>query len=113
MIDYSKLALPKGTPRVLDRIARKKDLAQQERLARAAVKRRDKGRCVVPGCKEASRHLHHIVYRSRGGKWQSQNLASLCVRHHQLVHAGLIQIAGNADDELIITGDKKYLAFRL
>jgi 5-methylcytosine-specific restriction endonuclease McrA len=82
------------------------------RACRAAVKKRDKGRCVIPGCKEAAQHMHHIVYRSHGGKWHSENICSLCVTHHQLVHAGLIQIAGNADVHLDITGDLKHLRFK-
>ena len=112
-MDTSELAFPKGTPRVVDRIAKKRDYAKQERECRAAVKKRDHGRCVVPGCKEFSRHVHHIVFRSRGGKWSSQNCCSLCVQHHQLVHAGLITITGDADVHLTITGDAKYLRFRL
>ena len=112
-MDTSELAFPKGTPRVVDRIAKKRDYAKQERECRAAVKKRDHGRCVVPGCKEASHHLHHILYRSRGGKWRTGNIASLCVKHHQLVHAGLITITGDADVHLTITGDAKYLRFQL
>lgn len=112
-IDYSVFAIPKGTPRIVDRIAKKRDLEQRERDCRKAVKARDKGRCVVPGCKEASKHLHHIIYRSRGGKWRTENICSLCVTHHQMVHAALIQISGNADEELIITGDKERLKFKL
>lgn len=112
-IDYSQFAIPKGTPRIVDRIQKKKDLAQQERDCRAAVRKRDKGKCVVPGCKEAAPHMHHITYRSRGGKWRSGNIASLCVKHHQMVHAALIQITGDADEHLTITGDRKYLRFNL
>ena len=112
-IDYSGFAIPKGTPRVVDRIQAKKDLAKQERDCRVAVNKRDKGKCVVPGCKDAGPHKHHITYRSRGGKWQSGNVCSLCPRHHQLLHAGLIQISGDADVHLTITGDAKYLRFKL
>lgn len=104
---------PKGTPRLVERISKKRDLAKMERDCRAAVKKRDKGRCVVPGCREAAQHMHHILFRSRGGKWRSENVCSLCVRHHQMLHAGLIQISGDADLELVITGDAKYLRFTL
>jgi 5-methylcytosine-specific restriction endonuclease McrA len=108
-----RLAFPKGQPRVVDRIQRKQELRAQERACRKAVKARDKGRCVVPGCKERSAHLHHIVYRSRGGKWRSENVCSLCVTHHQMVHASMIRIEGNADSELVITGDVNKLRFKL
>jgi|SRR6185436_13829220 len=112
-MDSSQLAFPKGPPRVVDRIARKAALASQERLCRAAVKRRDHGRCQIPGCREMSRALHHIVFRSQGGKWRTPNVCSLCTRHHQLLHGGLITISGNADEHLTITGDAKYLRFKL
>jgi hypothetical protein len=113
MIDYSQFAFAKGIPRVLDRIEKKRDLAAQERACRLAVSKRDKGRCVVPGCREASQHLHHILFRSRGGKWRSGNVCSLCITHHQMLHAGLIQISGDADVHLTITGDAKHLRFTL
>lgn len=61
-------------------------------------------------------HLHHIVYRSRSKKlrWAVSNLCYLCVAHHDLEHAGKITIhPRTADEELIITGEKQYLAFRL
>ncbi len=86
---------------------------EAERICRAAVKKRDHGKCVVPGCKETSAHLHHIVYRSKGGKWKSENICSLCVAHHALVHAGRITITGNANEHLTIKGDKKDLRFKL
>ncbi len=87
--------------------------AEQERICRAAVRKRDHGKCVVPGCKEASAHLHHIVYRSKGGKWKAENICSLCVAHHALVHAGRITITGNANEHLTILGDAKDLRFKL
>lgn len=96
-IDYSGFAIPKGTPRVLDRIEKKRDLAMQERACRKAVRLRDKGRCVIPGCRDASRHLHHVTYRSRGGRWHSSNICSLCPRHHQMVHGALISLSGDPD----------------
>jgi len=105
-IDYSRAAWPKGTPRVVDRIQRKADLAAQERACRKAVKARDQGRCVVPRCRATGKHLHHLVYRSRGGKWRTANVISLCVLHHQLVHAARLWITGNADGALVITGDR-------
>jgi len=105
--------ISKGTPRVLDRIQQKRRLAQQERACQLAVRARDKGRCVVPGCRDAAKHLHHIHARSLGGKWTSANVCSLCVKHHQLVHGRVIAIEGDADQELVITGDVKHLRFVL
>ena len=112
-IDYGALAYPKGELRVEAKRAKRLTMAETERICRDAVKKRDKGRCVVPGCKEASAHLHHVVYRSKGGRWRSENLCSLCVGHHALVHAGRITISGNANVHLDIQGSKKDLAFKL
>ncbi len=107
MMDTSMLAFPKGQPRVLDRIAQKHALAAAERLCRKMLKARDKGRCRVPACNGASQHLHHIVFRSQGGKWTTDNIVSLCVLHHQFVHAGLLSITGDADKKLTFTGRTK------
>lgn len=32
-------------------------------------------------------HVHHIIYRSQGGKHVPDNLIVLCARHHDLVHS--------------------------
>jgi len=113
-IDYSGFAIPKvKTLRVEEKRTKRLSRQMEERICREIVRRRDKGRCVVPGCREASAHLHHILYRSKGGKWRSENICSLCVAHHALVHAGRIQISGNADDHLTIVGDRNDLAFKL
>jgi 5-methylcytosine-specific restriction endonuclease McrA len=115
-IDYSVFDIPKvrkGDSRAEAKRAKRLSREDQERICREAVRKRDKGRCVVPGCKDASAHLHHIVYRSKGGKWRSENICSLCPSHHHMVHLGKITITGNADDELVITGSRKDLAFKL
>lgn len=47
---------------------------------------RDGYHCAVPGC-SARRGLevHHIVFRSQGGKHGAENLITLCAVHHRLV----------------------------
>jgi hypothetical protein len=114
-MDTSRLAFPKPEPRIISKKRQKLNAAMQERLCRVAVRVRDKGKCVVPGCKERAQHLHHIVYRSHSSKrkWDSGNCCSLCIGHHQLVHASKITISGDANDHLTIKGKREYLAFRL
>lgn len=114
-IDYSQLPLSKGTPRVIERAKQRKALARDERTAREATRARDKGKCRIPGCKERATELHHIVPRSRSKRLRhaTGNLVWLCLSHHRLRHAGVINIAGNADEELIVTGDLDALKFRL
>lgn len=115
-IDYSGFAIPKGTPRVLEKKRKQKIDAQAERICRAAVRCRDKGRCRIPNCNERDIvEMHHIVPRSRSSKlkWHTGNNILLCRGHHQLRHAGKIQITGDADGEIVITGDVDALRFRL
>ena len=98
--------LPAVTPRVIDRVAQKSELAKKERVCRRAVKIRDHAKCRVPGCRKAAAHQHHLVYRSKGGKWVTGNIVSLCVLHHQLVHAKVITIRGDADARLTFDGHR-------
>ncbi len=107
------LMFPKPEPRVIVKIRKERDRAVLERQCRADVKRRDKGRCVIPGCKEHGSHLHHIKFRSRGGKFHSSNCCLLCVKHHQCVHAALITIEGDANDHLTIHGARELLRIGL
>jgi hypothetical protein len=61
------------------------------------VKRRDGGRCCVPGCR-SSRYLeiHHIVAREHGGSHKADNLTLLCDGHHRALHEGKLSITGHA-----------------
>lgn len=47
---------------------------------RDAVKARDHNRCQV--CGKQATSLHHIIFRSQGGKNHIANLISLCNLHH-------------------------------
>lgn len=69
------------------------------------VVRRDGYRCSVPVC-TARRNLqvHHVVFRSRGGGDEAENLTTLCAWHHlRGVHEGRIAIDGRAPDGLVYT----------
>ena len=114
-IDYSDFPIPKGTPRAIEKARKKKRDAKDERACREIVRARDKGRCRIPNCNNRDVEMHHIVPRSRSSrlKWEPANNCLLCRDHHHLRHNGIIQISGNADDELVITGDVDRLKFRL
>ncbi len=63
---------------------------------------RDKGCCIVPGCRSRRNlHFHHLVMQSLGGKHQVWNIAQLCGAHHKQLHLGIISITGRAPDELV------------
>jgi 5-methylcytosine-specific restriction endonuclease McrA len=112
---YRACALPKPEPRCVDKKRRQKLDAKDERACREIVRARDKGRCRIPNCSERAVHLHHIVYRSKSKRlrWNPANLASVCHEHHQLLHAHVIDITGDADSEIVVTGDIDKLKFRI
>ena len=69
------------------------DLGRSQRIATATQKTallaRDGG-CVIPGCTVPGDacDAHHIVWWSRGGPTDLDNLALVCSRHHDEIHQG-------------------------
>ncbi|MFH5208697.1 DUF222 domain-containing protein [Antrihabitans sp. NCIMB 15449] len=58
--------------------------------------------CTVPGCgRTRFLHAHHVVYYSRGGPTDLDNLTLLCGEHHRALHDGLFTIT--ADGNQIFT----------
>ena len=47
---------------------------------------RDNCLCLI--CGKRGDALHHVTYKSQGGKNQTNNLATLCKSHHDKVHNG-------------------------
>jgi 5-methylcytosine-specific restriction endonuclease McrA len=113
---YRTCAIPKPEPSCITKARKVKLDAKNERAAREIVRKRDGGKCRIPGCIErGGTEMHHIIPRSRASKrrFDTRNLVTLCRVHHQLRHAGVIQITGDADDEIFVTGDTGALRFRL
>jgi hypothetical protein len=73
------------------------NLGRSTRLATPAQRRalaaRDKG-CVIPGCTRPASQCdaHHVVFWSRGGSTNIDELVLLCGPHHNAVHAGIYEI---------------------
>ena len=109
------LAHPKAEPRAVTSRRRAKEDDRDERACRALVKKRDLGKCRIPNCTERATDLHHITYRSKSKqlRWRTSNVVSLCLDHHRLEHAGTITITGDADVEIVVSGDIDRLKFRL
>jgi hypothetical protein len=62
---------------------------------------RDRGRCVVPGCRNASYvDLHHLDLRSEGGSNDPDNLVVLCGAHHGALHRGRLHIDGKVSKKI-------------
>jgi hypothetical protein len=66
------------------------------RTRQKKVRDRDGGLCGVPGCSRAAAHVHHIIFRSRGGTHGLENQVSLCAAHHRAIHMGWIRVWGEA-----------------
>jgi hypothetical protein len=65
---------------------------------------RDRGRCVVPGCQNASFvDLHHLDLRSEGGENDPDNLVVLCGAHHGALHRGRLRIDGKVSTGLRVS----------
>lgn len=71
------------------------------------VLERDGYGCRYPGCSARSQlHVHHILYRSRGGRKAADrihapwNLLTICAFHHRMVHAKVMGVSGRAPHEL-------------
>lgn len=61
------------------------------------VLERDNYLCQNPGCKNGHplSPPHHVRFRSQGGEDLSENLISLCIHCHDLIHArGLLKVSG-------------------
>jgi hypothetical protein len=111
-------AVPKAQMELRVEAKRAKRLTkeQKERECREEVWKRYGRICNVPGCREKATEQHHIVFRSRSRAlyFEPSNRAPLCQTHHQMLHAGRIQILPRtADGELIVLGERKDLAFKL
>jgi hypothetical protein len=62
---------------------------------------RDRGRCIVPGCRNATYvDLHHLDLRSEGGSNDPDNLVVLCGAHHGALHRGRLRIDGKVSTGL-------------
>jgi 5-methylcytosine-specific restriction endonuclease McrA len=89
-IDFSGFAFPKGTPRVISRRAKKAEEDRQWEEAKRFVRKRDGGKCKC--CGKTGGEVHHLKYRSLGGDHDPNNLALLCKRCHEDIHAHLIEV---------------------
>lgn len=57
-----------------------------------AVMNRDSYTCQICGAKHTKLEVHHIVYRSKGGTDDEDNLITLCETCHKKVHKGEINV---------------------
>ncbi|MCK6460227.1 MAG: HNH endonuclease, partial [Planctomycetes bacterium] len=68
---------------------------------RRRVLMRKGGLCSVPGCSRAAVHVHHVVFRSRGGAKKEWNEIGICAVHHlHGIHLGYLEVSGRAGERL-------------
>ncbi len=95
----------RGGSRVLTRILSQAIGAPPRTMTprlRAAIRTRDRGRCVVPGCNHVRFiDLHHQRRRADGGPNTLENVVSLCSQHHRCVHEGVLAIEGSPSTGLV------------
>lgn len=61
----------------------KRNLTNWKNVKRAVIKR-DNGLCVL--CGSQANDVHHIIFRSHGGKDDVNNCVCLCRECHELAH---------------------------
>jgi 5-methylcytosine-specific restriction endonuclease McrA len=83
----------KPAPKAIDKRAEARAKRREWDQVRAEVMLRDV-RCRL--CNGPGHDVHHVTYRSRGGKDETQNNCFLCRKCHADVHGGLVKLAGNA-----------------
>jgi len=79
----------------MDRRAKALLKDKQWREVKDVVKKRDDGLCrpcVTRGRRTRGTQVHHLLYRSHGGKDDARNLILLCGKCHQDAHAKLLLI---------------------
>ncbi len=82
----------KPTPRFVEKLIAKRERDRETIRVRAAVRKRDGGKCRC--CGKPGFDLHHIVYRSRGGKDTEDNLVTTCRACHTAIHQHALKVYG-------------------
>ena len=88
-----RLACDVSLVRIVERDGRPLTVGRKTRAISPALRRamrvRDGGGCVFPGCGQIQHvDAHHIEHWADGGRTDLHNLVQLCRYHHRLVHEG-------------------------
>ena len=88
-----RLAFPKPRPRIVESRALKAAKLSQLVELKKRIRKRDGSVC--RSCGRFGVEIHHLVYRSHGGKDEAKNVVLLCLRCHQDIHAKLLIVTFN------------------
>lgn len=90
------VALPKPRPRLLDKRAVAAAKSRQWHEVRRVVLKRDRDTCRI--CRHAKAiDVHHVLFRSLGGKDEARNLISVCKRCHEDIHGHVVKLRWTDD----------------
>ena len=85
--------IAKPTPRFVEKMLAKREREREAIRVRAAVRRRDGGKCRA--CGKPGFETHHIIYRSHGGRDTEDNLVTTCATCHRAIHGHALAIIGH------------------
>lgn len=92
------MLLPKPRPKLLlDRVL-KREKDSNWRKVRRIVLERDGYRCRVCRRKKAV-DVHHVIFRSLGGKDEAKNLIAVCKVCHEGIHGHVIRLRWKDDQQ--------------
>ena len=76
------MTIPK--PKNRSKAARRANILRVRNTAKAYVRSRDRGLCVL--CGKPASQVHHVIYLSHGGADTPDNMLLLCDEHHEAAH---------------------------
>lgn len=79
------MARPVPKPNHKRRVPKRVNRGKFSKAVRDEVYERDQGRCRM--CGRLGTELHHVKFRSQGGRGVSTNALTLCTKHHSEVHS--------------------------
>lgn len=85
--------LAKPTPRFVEKLLAKRADEREAIRVRAAVRKRDGGKCRV--CGRQGFETHHVVYRSMGGRDTEDNIITVCADDHRAIHGHALKVYGH------------------
>lgn len=90
-------AQPRPVPQIIAKRKGTRAHTELMKALRVAVFSRDQWKCRACQHRYAI-HLHHLLYKSHGGKDTTMNCVALCKECHQEIHARLLLVTfTNAD----------------
>ena len=76
------------------------------------VLQRDGWRCRLCG-RRNTLHVHHVLFRSRGGKDTLNNLLTVCYLQHEQIHKKELILFGDANCFVTVQDKKKQIRYNV